>query len=88
MKRVLIYDIDYGLSRDDIIDACDLTEDSSDKDIERRHQLLIRSLPTSIITELPEDIDDTNADEVGDYLADFITESTGYLVNMFTFEFE
>ena len=88
MKRVLIYDISYDLSREDIIDACDLTEDSSDKDIEKGHQLLIRSLPASIITELPEDIDDTNEDEVGDYLADFITESTGYLVNSFAFEFK
>lgn len=88
MKRVLIYDISYDLSRDDIIDACDLTEGSSDKDIEKGHQLLIRSLPASIITELPENVDDTNEDEVGDYLADFITESTGYLVNSFTFEFK
>lgn len=86
MKKVLIYDISYDLSRDDIIDACNLTEDSSDKDIERGHQRLIRSLPASIITELPENIDGTNADEVGDYLADFITDSTGYLVNSFTFE--
>lgn len=87
MKKVLIYDIQYFISDEDILSLYPrLPDTASDEDIEECRQDLIHSLPESISVELPEDVDTTDEDEVGEYLADFVTNETGCLVDGFMYE--
>ena len=86
-KSAFAYDIHYDLSHDDIIDAYDdLSEDSSDKEIDEGRQALLRSLPETMTVVLPRDLADADGEDIGEFLAEYITEHTGYLLNEFMFD--
>lgn len=89
MKKVLIYDIQYFISDEDILSLYPrLPDTASDEDIDECRQDLFHSLPESMSIELPENVDATDEDEVGKYLANFVTDETGCLVEGFMYEFE
>ena len=82
-----VFHIQYGIDIEDVMDEFDESEYTCRADLlrdcEGRIAEIEDSLPTSMLLDIPDDVD---PEDVDDALSDAISEKTGWLVSRFQYE--
>ncbi len=76
--KVRVKGIDYDVEEQDVIDEFDVFEDPTDEEIEAKINEIKSKLPQVIEVDV-----ECDPDELEDYIADAISDETGWLINSF-----
>lgn len=76
--KVRVKGIDYDVEEQDVIDEFDAFNDPTDEEIEAKINEIKSKLPQVIEVEV-----ECDPDELEDYIADAISDETGWLINSF-----